>query len=77
MELQQFARSSERFVREYQYADATIFAADLGSDGHVDVVGDTVIVALEDGTQFELDLPAHGDATAFINNNVLTVEVRE
>ena len=77
MQLRQFARESERFVREYEYADETVVAADLGEDGSVDVVGDTVIVALDGGDQFELALPSD-DATAFINNGVLTVtlEVR-
>jgi len=75
MELQRFARGDEQFVREYEYDDGTVVAADLGADGTVDVTGDTVIVVLEDGRQFELELPA-GDATAFMNNGVLTVEVR-
>ena len=74
MQLQQFARESERFVREYEYADETVVAADLGEDGSVDVVGDTVIVALDGGDQFELALPS-ADATAFMNNGVLTVSL--
>jgi hypothetical protein len=74
MELQQFARESERFVREYEYDDETVVVADLGDGGSVDVVGDTAIVVLDDADQFELALPT-GDATAFMNNGVLTVEV--
>ncbi len=77
MELKRFAREGERFVREYEYSDGTVVAADLGADGTVDVAGDTVIVVLEDGQQFELELPVDAaNATAFMNNGVLTVEVR-
>ncbi len=75
MELQRFAREGERFVREYEYDDATVVAADLGAAGAVDVTGDTVIVVLDDGRQYEIEMPDAGDATAFMNNGVLTVEV--
>lgn len=78
MELQAFARQSERFVRTYEYDDRTVVVADLGGDGTVDVADDTVIVVLEDDEQFELELPAGaGSATAFMNNGVLTIEVSE
>ena len=77
MELKQFARADERFVREYEYGDATVVAVDFGVEGTVDLTGDTLIVVLEDGQQFELELPVDGtNATAFMNNGVLTVEVR-
>jgi hypothetical protein len=76
MERETFARESERFVREYDYADGRTIAADLGADGVAEVVGDTVVVVLEDDSQFELELPAGADATAFMNNGVLTVEVK-
>ncbi len=75
MELQRFARDDDRFVREYDYDDGSVTAVDFGTDGVVDVTGGTAIVVLEDGRQFELELPSD-DATAFINNGVLTIEVR-
>lgn len=52
----------------------------MGSDVHVDVVGDTVIIVDEsapgDGSTLELPLPS-GEATTFIRNGVLTIEVKE
>ena len=61
-------------VRRYEYDDGAVLAADFGPAGEaaVDVLGDTVIVVI-DGEQHELDV--EGDANAFINNGVLTVEV--
>jgi hypothetical protein len=51
--------------------------ADLRTPGGaVDVVGDTVIVVDGNDEQFELELPEGGDAQAFINNGILTIEVK-
>lgn len=63
-------------VRQFEYDDRVVLAADVGlGDASVDVVGDTVIVVRGD-EQYELTLPeGDGDATATINNGVLTVEV--
>jgi hypothetical protein len=75
MNLQQFARQDGRFVRQYDYGDAVVVLADIGHDAAtVDVVGETVIV-VDDDDQFELELPGTGDAQAFINNGILTIEV--
>ena len=71
-ERQQFG--DEVAVRRYEYDDGAVLAADFGPAGEaaMDVLGDTVIVVI-DGEQHELDV--EGDANAFINNGVLTVEV--
>lgn len=63
-------------VREYDYGDEVVYAADVGvtADASVDVVDDTVIV-VTDNDQFEIE--AEGDAQAFIHNGVLTIEVDE
>jgi len=65
-------------VREYDYGDVIVFAADLGAAGgaSVDVVDDTVIV-VADGEQYDVELPDASDARAFIKNGVLTIEVYE
>lgn len=76
MQLHSFARESERFVREYDYDDGTVFVADIGGAATIDVVGTTLMVVPAAGEQFELELPS-SDATAFMNNGVLTVEVSE
>jgi hypothetical protein len=62
-------------VRRYDYADRTVFAADLGAgaEGDVDVVDGTAMVVLGD-SQYEFEIP-EGDAQAFIKNGVVTVEV--
>lgn len=61
-------------LRQYEYDDETILAADLGPgrDASVDVLDDAVIVVL-DGEQYDLEV--EGDAQAFIRNGVLTIEV--
>ena len=61
-------------IRRFDYEDTTTFVADLG-DGEVDVVGDTAIVVTDDG-QYDVSLPESGDAVAFMNNGVLTIEVK-
>ena len=78
MNLNQFARDSSRFVRQYDYGDVRVVAADLGrDDGSVDVVGDTAIVAFDDGDQIDISLPEGEEVVAFIRNGVLTIEVRD
>ena len=62
-------------IRRLEYEDATTFAADLGVSGTVDVVGDTAIV-VTDETQYDLSIPESDTVTAFINNGVLTIEVK-
>jgi len=62
-------------IRRFDYEDATTFAADIGRDGAVDVVGDTAIVITDDD-QYDVSLPDGGEPTAFMNNGVLTIEVK-
>ncbi|WP_135667712.1 DUF7127 family protein [Halorhabdus rudnickae] len=62
-------------IRRFDYEDATTFAADLGVDGTVDVVGDTAIVVTDDD-QYDISVPDGETVTAFINNGVLTIEVK-
>jgi uncharacterized protein YlxW (UPF0749 family) len=61
-------------VRRYEYDDGAVLAADLGTEraASVDVLGETVIVVVDDE---QYDLEVDGDADAFINNGVLTIEV--
>lgn len=63
-------------VREFDYGDAVVYAADLGvvGDATADVVDDTVVVVAGD-EQYDFELP-DGEARAFIRNGVLTVEVQ-
>jgi translation elongation factor P/translation initiation factor 5A len=76
MNLQQFSRKDGRFVRQYDYGNTTVVAADVEDhSATVDVIGDTAIVVGDDGEQFELELPESSDAQAFINNGILTIEV--
>ncbi|MFW5955931.1 MAG: DUF7127 family protein [Halorhabdus sp.] len=63
-------------IRRFDYGDAITFAADLGVDGEVDVVGDTAILITETG-QYDISLPASEDVTAFMRNGILTIEVKE
>jgi hypothetical protein len=71
---QRFLENDEP-VRRYDYADRTVFAADLGpgAEGDVDVVDGTAIVVVDE-EQYEFDVPAR-DAQAFIKNGVVTVEM--
>ena len=73
---QQFAAADIEVSRR-TYDDAVVFAADFGpaADATVDVVGDTVIVVAGDD-QYEFDVDAGAEAEAFVQNGVLTVEVR-
>jgi len=74
MELEQ-QTVGDAAIRRFDYEDATTFAADLGDDGEVDVVGDTAIVVTED-SQYDLSIPEGETVTAFITNGVLTIEVK-
>jgi hypothetical protein len=62
-------------LRRFEYDDSVVLAADVGTvgDATVDVVDDTVIVVVGD-EQREFEVPG-GDARAFINHGVLTVEL--
>jgi HSP20 family molecular chaperone IbpA len=84
MSLQQFIGSSdERILRQYDYDDGTVIVADLGvadEDATVEVLDDVALVVVEVGgetEQAEIPLPDGGSAKAFINNGVVTIEVRE
>ncbi|WP_135534291.1 DUF7127 family protein [Halostella pelagica] len=82
MNITQLAESDGRVVREYEYADNLVIAADLGpsvADANVDVVAGTAIVVTGDGddeSQIEIELP-DGDAEVFMKNGVLTIELEE
>ena len=82
MSTQQFVGRDERFLRQYEYEDRYIVAADLGvSDDSVDVdvVGNTAIVVVGAGdrvTETEFELP-EGDATVDVNNGILTITVNK
>jgi len=72
----------EVLYRQYDYGDVSVVVADLGADpadATVEVVDETVIVVLESETgsqQYEFEVPS-GNARAFINNGVLSVEVTD
>ena len=76
MSNQQRFIENEGPISRYDYGDAVVFAADLGSvqDAHVDVVDGTVMIVVDD-RQYEFEVP-EGDAEAFIKNGVVTVEVK-
>ena len=61
-------------VSRFEYEDSVVLAADFGyvDSSSVDVVGETVMV-VADGEQYDIELD--GDARAFMNNGVLTIEV--
>lgn len=63
-------------VSRYEYEDTVELVADFGiqDDEHVEIVGDTAIIIV-DGSQYEVEL--EGNAQAFINNGVVTIEVEE
>lgn len=73
MELEQ-QTVGDATIRRFDYDDATVFAADFGLDGTVDVVGDTAIV-VAGNDQYDISLPESDGVTALINNGVLTIEV--
>ncbi|ADD03992.1 uncharacterized protein Nmag_0404 [Natrialba magadii ATCC 43099] len=78
MTLEQFTNDEEQVARRYEYDDQLVFVVDFGAaiaDSAVDVVDGTVLAVL-DGTQYEIELPEDADdAHTFIKNGVLTIEV--
>jgi hypothetical protein len=61
-------------VRQYDYDDGAVIAADFGHvDGGVDVVDGTAIVVV-DGEQHEFEVPATA-SRAVMNNGIVTIEV--
>jgi len=76
----QTERDEDVVFERYEYEDRVVVAADfaaVGGDVAVDVVDDTAVVVVdtERGTvERDLTLPA-GDAQAFNNNGVVSVEV--
>lgn len=63
-------------VRRFEYDDRIELVADFGPLGEesVEIVDDTVIAVADD---MQYDVEIEGDAQAFINNGVLTIEVKE
>ena len=69
-------------IRRERLEDGARIVVDLGpgvTEVSVDVLEETAIVVVEhgaDASQFEMELPAAGEADTFITNGVLTIEVR-
>ncbi|RBI63902.1 hypothetical protein DMJ13_05180 [halophilic archaeon] len=78
MSLERISQREESIARRYEYDDEEqVIVADFGAaDVSVDVLDDVAIVVVEgdENYQTELELP-EGEAQAFINNGVLTIEV--
>jgi hypothetical protein len=76
MEMKETLAEKDIAVSQYEYDGAVELVADFGiqHDEHVEIVGDTAIIMV-DGTQYEIALD--GDAQAFMNNGVVTIEVEE
>lgn len=78
MTLERISQQEDSIARRYEYGDEELIVADFGTaEVSVDVLDDAAIVVVErDGGSFqsEIELP-DGDAQAFINNGVLTIEV--
>jgi hypothetical protein len=77
MSLERISQREESIARRYDYDDEQVIVADFGAaDVTVDVLDDVAIVIVEgdENYQTELELP-EGEAQAFINNGVLTIEV--
>jgi len=76
----QATNRDDRLLREYDYEDEWVLAADLAVDDdsvQYDTIGDTLILVIDDDGQVsetELDLPGP-DADVTVNNGVLTVQV--
>ncbi|WP_327052621.1 DUF7127 family protein [Halomicrococcus gelatinilyticus] len=79
MSLERITQSEGSIARRYRYDDEELLVADFGTaDVSVDVLDDVAIFVVEgaeDNYQTEVELP-EGEAQAFINNGVVTVEVR-
>lgn len=79
MSSDQHVRRKDRFIRRYDYDDKTTIAADLGAETtgvSVEVLDDAVLVVDGNEVQYEFDLP-QGDAEAFMENGILTIDVTE
>lgn len=82
MNITQLGENDGRVVREYEYDNGVVVAADLGpeaSGADVDVVAGTAIVVTGSGndeSQLEIELP-DGDAEVFMKNGVFTIELEE
>lgn len=78
MQFDQFSSETDSRARRVVHDDGTEFVVDLGrsvGDSPVDVVDGTVIVVIGDD-QYEFDCPSDvNEASAFIHNGVLTIEV--
>lgn len=69
----------EPLVRRLDGDDHDDFVVDFGAthaELEIDVVDDTAIVVTPDEDQFEFDLPG-SDASTFMKNGILTIEVHE
>jgi hypothetical protein len=79
MSLERITQQEESIARRYRYDDEELLVADFGTaDVTVDVLDDVaifVVESAEDNYQTEVELP-EGEAQAFINNGVVTIEVR-
>ncbi len=76
MDINSTLREQGLETRRFEYDDRTEFVVDFGlrGDATVEAVGDTAIVIV-DGKQYDIDIDE--GAQVFMNNGVLTVEVRE
>lgn len=66
--------TDDAVVREVEGEDGSVIIVDFGSDAadmSVDVVGETVIVVMDD-RQFQFELPA-GASGVTANNGILTI----
>lgn len=70
----------DSFLRQYNYGDTVVIAADLPVDDRqvdVDVIDGTAIVVIEQNgriSETELDVP-RGETTVDVTNGVLTISV--
>lgn len=76
MDIKSTLREQGIETHRFEYDDLTTFVVDFGvqSDATVDTVGDTAIVVV-DGQQYDIDIDE--GSQVFMNNGVLTIEVRE
>ena len=76
----QVTNRDDRLLRQYEYDEQWVLAADLPVDDDsvsYDTIGDTLILVFDDDgdvSETELDLPGD-DADVTVNNGVLTVQV--
>lgn len=78
----QLANRDDRLLRQYDYGDKWVLAADLSIDDdnvQYDTVGDTLLLVIDaDGevTETEFDLPGQS-ADVTVTNGILTVQVEQ